>query len=262
MQIHPLFDRNSRYRQATADSIWSDQGVTSVQRFFQDNARRALLEEWQEKVPASAQDLGYSEATNQAIFETLRREAQAVKPELAAHAASEAEVAYAAPNDAPALLVFDLADPAVIAAPKLSRHPQVPKQAFTGISQHGVEMAKDFAVNLMGLERYRHVVLLLLTSKRLESLQQLLNAERLAGDQQVIALMRTMLSLETLTNTARQPGNPSLASRLFDILRLVPTLEGVSNKDGALRLEVSLGRDCPMVELGSWLVVCQGPSVA
>jgi|GEM_PF-1710702 len=268
MPVHPFFDRNSRYRLATADSIWSDHGVTSVQRFFQESARRALLEDWQSQVPTTAQDFGYSDATNQAIFQTLSARAQAVPPErvagLVVRHEAIAEVMYAAPNYAPAMLTFDLLDPNQIPEPDLVRFPMAPADSFTGFDTGNLEQSNEFAVMLSGLEQYRHTVLVLLTSVRLETLQKLLDPEQPLGanDARVVSLVTTLLSLNTLTNTARDPGKPSLASRVFDVLRLVPTLEGVSNRDGELRLKVSLGRDCPVAPPGSWLVACQGPSVA
>lgn len=257
MSVHPLFDPRSRYRQATEISIWADSGDSSVQRFFHDRAREKLQEEWQFGIPAAAQDLGYSDETNRAIYEsrtTLAAQGIESRVEELAESASPA-------LPSPTLLVFDFGSPEMIPEPEQFKSPQKGKETFTGFARNQPQEASHFEVDLW-LEQYRHTVMMLMSPRRLKHLADVWSRPEPANEGDVVSLIQHALTPTTLTDTKREPGKPSNASRLFDILRLVPTLEGISNSEGRLHIRVELGRECPTLERDSWVVACQGPCVS
>jgi hypothetical protein len=263
MTIHPLFDPNSRYRQATTESIWIDGGRSTVRRFFQDRARQQLREEWMFEVPSNAQDLGYSDETNLALYESSKRLHDAART--TAPAEPILQRMKAGPKlSSPALLVLDLINVDMDSAPKQFRFPDRGAETFTGFAPRQLKELKEsdrFEMDLW-LEPYRHAVVLSLSPTRMKHLADVLEVPELSTEDGVVSLVQQALAPETLTDTKRQPGQSSRASRLFDVLRLVPTLEGLTNRDGRLKTMVDLGRSCPTVERDTWVIACQGPSIA
>ena len=258
MNVHALFDPYSRYRQATEVSIWEDGGQTSVVQFFRERMRQQLRKDWAFEVPSEPQDFGYSPETNNALYESMKRRAEAVG---ATRQQRTPQREMAAPKmSSPALLVFDFADPESVSEPEQHRFPDLGAETFTGFNPKPVREADHFEVDLW-LEPYRHTVLLLLSPVRLRHLSEALRTE-VINQQYAIAMIQQALSQESLSNTTRQQRQQSLASRLCDVLRLVPTLEGISNREGNLKLAVDLGCSCPVTDPDSWLVACQGPCVA
>ncbi|MDA1165957.1 MAG: hypothetical protein O3B13_22905 [Planctomycetota bacterium] len=255
MNVHALFDPYSRYRQATEVSIWEDGGQTSVVQFFREQLRQKLREEWMFEVPSEPQDFGYSPETNKALYESMKRRAEAVG---ATRQQRTPQREMAAPEmSSPALLVFDFADPESVSEPEQHRFPDLGAETFTGFNSKPVREADHFEVDLW-LEPYRHTVLLLLSPVRLRHLSEALGID----EPDTLAMIQQALSHESLSSTTRQQRQQSLASRLCDVLRLVPTLEGISNREGNLKLAVDLGCSCPVADPDSWLVACQGPCVA
>lgn len=270
MSVHPLFDPRSAYRNATEETIWIDGGRSSIQRYFEGRLRQSLLKEGLAEVPAEATEYGYSRAANQLLdhFRTIPSKvahlAQTIV-EIGTQRLNElnpvpvlAAAAQASPP--PALLIFDLLNSDSLKLVGKWRFPQMPADTISGCSPNAAKSLDCFEVDLQ-LHPYRLSLIFLFSPARLQQLADVFGEEFPDNDDGVLKLLQKCLDSKALTATQREPGKSSLASRLFDILRLVPTLEGISNQQGKLTIKVDLGCQCPIIDPGTWAVVCEGPAV-
>jgi hypothetical protein len=282
-KTHPLFDELSEYRFATRASVWHDDGEDSVREFFRWRARdrQRFQLGWQD-------DWGLGEELGAAVRKLLEASGQGVAQRAVSSGSDsvgatgreilKTKEQYALAADrahgTPALLQFDVAEPVRLDPPKVRREPFF---LFPGV---GVEdtgsLRREFPLNVPGLPTGRRWIAMILEHESVENLAGAL-ADRDAAAERARSAEGTLLckqpittedeAIRTIANALRYetlvPDESWLkrhASRVSLLLSLAPALQGVTNDEGRAQKTVSLDTDCPGPDLGTWVVLCVGPS--
>jgi hypothetical protein len=262
---HPFFDPDSVYAETVLHEQQRNGLFDSMQVFFEDLRCRHLREQWAFETPARHQDFGYSDAVNQWIYRerlAARHAAQAAAGEKRSTVYEPAVAMAASGLPDNGLLVAEV-DENEVTILKHGNRGDFPGEEYTGFwRSHGLQERDQFSLDVSnvlpnGASRSESCVLAMVFSpKRIEQLQELNQEWNPNRPNDAPAAIAECFSARNLTDFSRSNGKPSRASRCFDILRHVPTLTGITDRQGRLEWRVPLLRKSPILDAGSWVAVC------
>ena len=106
------------------------------------------------------------------------------------------------------------------------------------------------------------MVLLLFSPQSLDLLANALGNKPAENEDAVVDLIHQALDPARLSDTIRDSNSVlPRCSLLFNVLRVVPTLESIASRTKPFEIEVPFERTCPVTESGSWMAICKGPQL-
>lgn len=276
--IHPLWDPEGFYRLALHRD---DDGKQGLRHFFWSRSRQELADQWMLQIPQEAQDWGFGEGINAEIHEYHRRIAEF------ANLANQVEGPQeTTPARIPVATRTGRPGPILRPASLVFVEGNQPEFVFCDTAGSGIfpfigESRQDmrlFLLNVPNLPNgHRCLVMLLLP----ETIAQLAGFLELAPNgpgasswlhggphpteiqttAEARAVLEKALSRKTLAQDQENPPALRRAFKIATLLALAPSVEGITMNHRFLT-QVDLGRTCPSLDPGSWVVTCVGPEAA